>query len=463
MLRAVPDRSLDEILSKVSRSFYLSLAILPRAMRSQLSAAYLVARAADTIADTRLVQAERRIELLDGMRQALGDPARIAGYVQRRRRQKLRAPDAGAPHDDKSEAERVLLTRLGDCLARLGDFEPADRDRARKVLGTLITGMERDLARFADGERLVALETLADLDEYTYMAAGCVGEYWTVMTAAHVPTVRRLARPDFVARGVRLGKALQLVNVIRDAAQDLAQGRCYVPRALLGAAWAAARGAARSAPAAARAAAARRAAPAWRSAHIDAAFPYVMAIPRWEPRLRLAALWPLWIGLGTLEKLAAVGRSARSGAAGQGQPRRRLSHPRRVVDGDRRRSRDRAAARAAAAARRVTRAALMALAAAALFGASAPVAKRLLAEVAPALLAALLYAGAGLMALPFAARAWKRREAPLRAADCRSSPASSASAAWRRRCSCSTACSARRRRRRRCCSTSRRCSPPRSR
>src|SRR6185437_13290850 len=65
----------------------------------------------------------------------------------------------------------------------------------------------------------------------------------------------------------------------------------------------------------------------------------------------------------------------------------------------------------------VTRAALMALAAAALFGASAPVAKRLLADVAPPLLAALLYAGAGLMALPFAARAWRRREAPLRRGD----------------------------------------------
>ncbi|HEX9101427.1 MAG TPA: DMT family transporter [Polyangia bacterium] len=63
------------------------------------------------------------------------------------------------------------------------------------------------------------------------------------------------------------------------------------------------------------------------------------------------------------------------------------------------------------------RAAFMALVAAALFGASAPVAKRLLADIAPSLLAALLYAGAGLMALPFAARAWKRREAPLRASD----------------------------------------------
>jgi drug/metabolite transporter (DMT)-like permease len=65
----------------------------------------------------------------------------------------------------------------------------------------------------------------------------------------------------------------------------------------------------------------------------------------------------------------------------------------------------------------VKRAGLMALVAAALFGASAPVAKRLLAEIAPPMLAALLYAGAGLAALPFAARTWKRREAPLRASD----------------------------------------------
>src|SRR5438270_3670318 len=63
------------------------------------------------------------------------------------------------------------------------------------------------------------------------------------------------------------------------------------------------------------------------------------------------------------------------------------------------------------------RAALSALVAAALFGASAPVAKRLLADVAALPLAGLLYLGCGLIALPFAARAWSRREAPLRRAD----------------------------------------------
>ncbi|MEO6951081.1 MAG: squalene/phytoene synthase family protein, partial [Polyangia bacterium] len=44
--------SLDALLKRVSRSFYLSLAILPATMREQVKATYLVARAADTIADT---------------------------------------------------------------------------------------------------------------------------------------------------------------------------------------------------------------------------------------------------------------------------------------------------------------------------------------------------------------------------------------------------------------------------
>jgi len=43
-----------DLLRRVSRSFYLSLAILPRALREPLGLAYLLARASDTVADTRL-------------------------------------------------------------------------------------------------------------------------------------------------------------------------------------------------------------------------------------------------------------------------------------------------------------------------------------------------------------------------------------------------------------------------
>ncbi len=106
-----------------------------------------------------------------------------------------------------------------------------------------------------------------------------------------------------MARGVRLGKALQLVNVIRDAPADLLAGRCYIPRELL-------QRHGLTPEDLLHPQARRRAKPVLDElrrlalAHVDAAFPYVMAVPRREPRLRLAALWPLWIGLGTLHKIA---------------------------------------------------------------------------------------------------------------------------------------------------------------
>jgi farnesyl-diphosphate farnesyltransferase len=125
------------------------------------------------------------------------------------------------------------------------------------------------------------------------------------MTAAHVPRAARMRRPDLVQRGVRLGKALQLVNVLRDAPADLRLGRCYLPRTLLQEAG--------LQPEQLTDASARRAvAPVYRAllklflGHVDAAFPYVLELPRSEPRLRLAALWPLWIGLSTVARLCSA-------------------------------------------------------------------------------------------------------------------------------------------------------------
>ena len=47
------------LLRDVSRSFYLTLRVLPNAVRPQISVAYLLARASDTIADTDAVQIGR--------------------------------------------------------------------------------------------------------------------------------------------------------------------------------------------------------------------------------------------------------------------------------------------------------------------------------------------------------------------------------------------------------------------
>ncbi len=297
-------KDLDALLRRVSRSFYLSLRVLPPAVRAQLKAAYLVARAADTIADTRILPAARRLELLRALRDAISDSG-DRGALDSGLGSVL--PTVGE-RDVGSAAERELLARIGAALDALSRFDDADRARAQKVLGTLITGMERDLSRFPNAQPTdpppvpVALATVADLDEHTYYAAGCVGEYWTLMCAAHVPGLERLSRPDLIARGVRLGKALQMVNVLRDIPADLREGRCYLPAELLERAQL--RPNDLTDPS--RRLRARPVLEELRQralAHVDAAFPYVLEIPASQPRLRLAALWPLWIGLGTLERL----------------------------------------------------------------------------------------------------------------------------------------------------------------
>src|SRR5262245_9545214 len=59
---------LQHILKNVSRSFYLSLRVLPGSVRKQVSLAYLFCRAADTIADTSLFPPCQRLQILRAFR-----------------------------------------------------------------------------------------------------------------------------------------------------------------------------------------------------------------------------------------------------------------------------------------------------------------------------------------------------------------------------------------------------------
>jgi farnesyl-diphosphate farnesyltransferase len=283
------------LLKQVSRSFYLSLAVLPRAVRPAISLAYLLARAADTIADTRLIERPERIAHLGALRDALGAPApgRVTAIA-----------DAAAA-SQPLPAERRLLERLPEVLAAYDRLPPDDRDRVRRLLGTIIEGMTEDLRVFPgeDEGKLAALETRADLDRYTYLVAGCVGEFWTEVHVAHRPRLAGWDAGEMSRLGVRFGQGLQLTNVLRDVPRDLRHGRCYLPRQEL-----ARLGLEPGDLLDPRTAAAARPllVELLRAAldHYDAGWRYTLAIPAAEARMRLACAWPLLIGLRTLDLLA---------------------------------------------------------------------------------------------------------------------------------------------------------------
>jgi farnesyl-diphosphate farnesyltransferase len=284
-----------DLLQRVSRSFYLSLAILPRSLREPIGLAYLLARASDTIADTRLLPRDPRLRHLATLRAAYaGAPGADLVAIAR----------ACAPLQAHA-AERELLERVGEALARVDALPERDREAVRSVLATITEGQRFDLERFPadDAAGLAALDTLAELDRYTYLVAGCVGEFWTRLHVAHR---RRLAGWDVAAmsaRGVRFGKALQLTNVLRDVPADLGHGRCYLPARELAALGLHPRDLldTRKTPTA-RPLLDRLLRDALE--HYDAAWCYTLAIPRAEWRMRLACAWPLLIGLGTLAAIA---------------------------------------------------------------------------------------------------------------------------------------------------------------
>src|SRR5947199_918573 len=63
------------ILASVSRSFYLSIRLLPKKLRDPVSLGYLLARASDTIADTPDIPVALRMEKLELLARAIqGEP-----------------------------------------------------------------------------------------------------------------------------------------------------------------------------------------------------------------------------------------------------------------------------------------------------------------------------------------------------------------------------------------------------
>jgi len=218
--RIPPTELCGPILRAVSRSFYISIRFLPRRLRQPVGLAYLLARATDTVADTAQIPALVRAQMLADLSSV------IQGEV---------SPDAVvdlvnsfAPLQT-NDVERQLIESLPNCLEELARSSCDDRDDIRSVLQKITKGQALDIARFGDMAQPRALATDLELHEYTYLVAGCVGEFWTRLCFRHIGNFSDLAEIEMAELGKRYGNGLQLINILRDAHSDLQAGRCYFP------------------------------------------------------------------------------------------------------------------------------------------------------------------------------------------------------------------------------------------
>ena len=212
---------IDSLLKNTSRSFYPTLKYLPKKVRGQIGLLYLLARVADTIADSKHGVTEDLMAYLKQYNEvAQGNSTELPNFT------KL-ADIQENPH----EAE--LLLNIRDVIDGLQVYDISDQQRMLECLNIIIGGQILDLERFGiakEGGKISALNDNIEMDDYTYRVAGCVGVFWTKMSLAHLIKMSEERQDIFFEKGIRFGKALQMINILRDIPEDLRFGRCYIPK-----------------------------------------------------------------------------------------------------------------------------------------------------------------------------------------------------------------------------------------
>jgi farnesyl-diphosphate farnesyltransferase len=211
--------NLEDLLEKTSRTFALSIPVLPEPTRGEVMIAYLLFRIADTFEDAAHWPAERRIEALEEFQDLLIDYSRDRAE---RLSQKWTRTDP-AQHAGYRELIREVPFVL-ECFFALA---PQAVSSVRGHVTRSAEGMARFVARSRGS--VLRLDDLDDLQRYCYVVAGIVGEMLTDLFLLRREQLASIAS-QLRKRAAAFGEALQLVNILKDASVDVSEGRRFLPR-----------------------------------------------------------------------------------------------------------------------------------------------------------------------------------------------------------------------------------------
>lgn len=286
--RAEAERFGREILPSVSRTFALSIRVLPGELGRAVLAAYLLCRIADTLEDEPAQPAAAKAALLDELLRCFDDAGAADAFPAR-------------VESLSGEAAHVRLTRNADLVFVLfRTLSPATRGHLRRWVGEMIGGMRKFVLLYPQGIRIQSLE---EYREYCYYVAGTVGYLLTDLWHEHVPSIGARRHGVLREKSRAFAEALQTVNILKDVARDAEkENSIYIPEELLrehGSSHATILAPERLRQT--RAALAAMVQLAWKD--LDGARSYLLLIPRRAVAIRLSCVLPLLFACATLRDL----------------------------------------------------------------------------------------------------------------------------------------------------------------
>jgi farnesyl-diphosphate farnesyltransferase len=203
------------ILPGVSRTFALTIPVLPDRLAEVVTNAYLLCRLADTIEDDVGLDNAQKSEF----------HRRFVAVVEGSEDARSFA-DALLPllSDRVLPDERDLVANAATVIRITHGFTPEEREAVTRCVRIMCTGMP-------EFQRNSSLNGLADLDElasYCYYVAGVVGEMLTELFCLHCEELRP-RRDEMMRLAVSFGQGLQMTNILKDMWDDRPANACWLP------------------------------------------------------------------------------------------------------------------------------------------------------------------------------------------------------------------------------------------
>lgn len=205
LLRSMTKERESEQLLNVSRTFALTIPMLPSDLSDVIANAYLLCRIADTMEDDPVADAAEKIKWLNEFAScARTDFKDIVMLYDLRARAVCLLKEGAVPE------EYALMQEMTQACGRCRTFHHRVRHIICQGVAILSDGMAEHL-------KALKINNLDDVDAYCYSVAGVVGELLARLFAFYC---KNLENEDFYALSVSFGEGLQLTNILKDRFKD---------------------------------------------------------------------------------------------------------------------------------------------------------------------------------------------------------------------------------------------------
>ena len=286
-------------LTRVSRTFALNIRVLPLPLRTHVLYAYLYCRMADTLEDDPHLEPPEKIRLLQQFSALFIAPRGKAPSAMQEFTAQLPTQWQSSP-----QWEHLLLVDAPVVLSPFLDFPEPVRKIVAGCVSEMCAGMADFAGRHAGAASPHLIATVAELDTYCYYVAGTVGMLLCELFILHSGRINPERAAKLRGLCVSFGLGLQLTNILKDLHDDKDRNVSWLPTELLAIenlsfqdflhSPAASRGRKRI----------YRVLFLKAKKHLEDALEYSCLIPRFDNRLRLFCLWPLFMAAETLALLA---------------------------------------------------------------------------------------------------------------------------------------------------------------